>query len=74
MSDIRWDETDDGPDMEIANLEVAKNPLPAGNLQHLPFPECASKCATVEYLGAGECDFVCPFKFDKDGHSLEVKP
>jgi len=37
--------------------------VPAENLTDIPFPDCAKDCAAVEYLGVGECEDVCPFKF-----------
>ncbi len=40
---------------------------PAYNLKGIPFPECASNCAAVEYFGVGECESVCGWKFYKDG-------
>lgn len=33
----------------------------------LPFPDCARDCAAVEHFGVGECEDVCPYKFDDDG-------
>ena len=29
------------------------------------FPDCSSNCAMIDCLGAGECESVCPSKFDK---------
>lgn len=40
---------------------------PAHNLKDTPFPDCGSRCLAVEYLGVGECESVCPWKFNKDG-------
>ena len=31
----------------------------------LPFPECSAKCSTIRHLGAGECESICPSKFQK---------
>ena len=39
--------------------------VPAENLTDIPFPDCAKDCAAVEYLGVGECEDVCPFKFEE---------
>jgi ferredoxin len=36
---------------------------PAYNLKDVPFPECARTCAVLSYLGCGECESVCPWKF-----------
>lgn len=47
--------------------------VPARALKHLPFPECGSTCAAVEYLGVGECESVCPFKFDSNGDPINGK-
>lgn len=41
---------------------------PAQELSDLKFPECASQCLAVEYLGVGECESVCPKKFDEKGN------
>lgn len=30
----------------------------------IPFPECAKKCQVIERLGAGECESICPHKFE----------
>ena len=43
----------------------------AHSLKSVPFPECGTNCATITILGAGECESVCPYKFDKDGESRE---
>ncbi len=32
----------------------------------VPFPECAETCDSVRVLGFGECESVCPRKFDKN--------
>jgi len=39
----------------------------ASELKHLLFPACSRYCSTMEYLGCGECEAVCPQKFDRDG-------
>jgi len=31
------------------------------------FPKCARNCKILLELGAGECESVCPEKFEKDG-------
>lgn len=36
------------------------------DLHEVPWPVCASKCLAIEYLGCGECESVCPFKFVKE--------
>ena len=33
-------------------------------LKQVPFPECATNCEVVKYLGVGECESVCPWKFN----------
>jgi hypothetical protein len=43
--------------------------VPAENLAAVAFPDCASRCLAVEYLGVGECEAVCPGKFVVDGNS-----
>lgn len=42
---------------------------PADYYQGVPFPHCATHCAAVKYLGVGECESVCPLKFEADGTS-----
>ena len=44
----------------------------AGELKNIEFPECSKNCLAVEYLGVGECESVCPFKFDEDGNSIPI--
>lgn len=39
-----------------------EHPINADCLWSIPFPHCATVCATVKILGAGECDSVCPGK------------
>lgn len=46
--------------------------LPAGELSHLPFPECGKRCAAMHYLGVGECESVCPKKFDERGNPVPI--
>lgn len=44
---------------------------PAHNFKALKFPDCATNCALVEYLGVCECESVCWWKFNlKTGESL----
>jgi len=31
------------------------------------FPDCYEKCEIVKVFGCGECESVCPHKFDKNG-------
>ena len=45
---------------------------PAHTFKGVMFPECSKLCALVGYLGVGECESVCPWKFDSKGNSLEV--
>lgn len=34
-------------------------------LVNIKWPDCSVNCEMVELLGVGECDSVCPNKFDK---------
>lgn len=43
------------------------NSYPGSNYVSEPFPECSTSCGVVKVLGAGECESVCPHKFNKDG-------
>jgi hypothetical protein len=46
---------------------------PAHTFKAVKFPECSSQCALVEYLGVGECESACPWKFNlKTGNALET--
>lgn len=40
---------------------------PSATLQHIPYPECSKKCATIAYLGVKECCEICLTKFDEKG-------
>lgn len=31
---------------------------------NMPFPECYENCEVAEHLGVGECEAICPDKFD----------
>ena len=44
---------------------------PAHPTDNLPFPDCSSKCGAVELLGVGECESLCPRKFDKEGNPIK---
>ena len=46
----------------------------ANKLDSIPFPECSKNCGAVEMLGVGECESVCPKKFDKDGSPVQPAP
>jgi hypothetical protein len=35
--------------------------------ENISFPTCSRECSSVELLGVGECENVCPHKFYKDG-------
>jgi len=50
---------------------MSKSRVPAMELKDVSFPACAGRCAAIEYLGASECEAVCPFKFDKEGDPLD---
>jgi len=43
---------------------------PAYTFKDMKFPDCATNCSAVSYLGVGECESVCPWKFNKDGDPL----
>ncbi len=43
---------------------------PADLLKEAPFPECYDECKAAEYLGVGECEAVCPQKFDERGKPI----
>lgn len=39
----------------------------AEDLKDVPWPQCADNCAAIRYLGVGECECVCRFKFSSRG-------
>lgn len=39
----------------------------------MPFPECAKHCGVIEILGVGECESVCPKKFDANGQPIKAE-
>lgn len=39
--------------------------MKAEELINVSFPDCSKNCELVELLGAGECESVCPKKFDQ---------
>ena len=39
-------------------------------MKNTTYPDCYKKCTTVKYLGIGECENVCYWKFDKYGNAL----
>lgn len=43
-----------------------KDKLPSDDLKDIPFPDCASKCLLVEYLGVCECESACSYKFERN--------
>lgn len=36
---------------------------PSKKSWYVPWPKCSDNCHAVDYLGASECDNVCPHKF-----------
>jgi hypothetical protein len=44
--------------------------VPSNTLRDVSFPECARRCGLVEILGVGECESVCPWKFDEHGNPV----
>ncbi len=41
------------------------------SIKNISFPECYDNCELVKYLGVGECESCCPWKFDKNGNSIK---
>ena len=41
--------------------------------RNVPFPDCGRYCAVVRVFGVGECESICPSKFDVNGRPLTVK-
>ena len=41
-------------------------------MKNIPFPDCFVDCEMIQFLGVGECESVCSWKFDKDGQGLAV--
>jgi len=49
---------------DIAKTQSGPDEMqPAYSLKNIEFPRCAVSCAAMEYLGVGECESVCPWKF-----------
>lgn len=46
--------------------------MKASELKKIPFPDCYENCEIGNYLGVGECESVCAFKFKEPDH-LESK-
>jgi len=57
-------------DQPIWRVALDDTKVSADKLKAVPFPECGGKCAAVEYLGVGECEAVCPHKFDGNGDPI----
>lgn len=41
----------------------------ASELSLIQFPDCYNKCKAGQHFGVGECDSICPYKFDDKGES-----
>ena len=41
--------------------------------RNIPFPDCAGQCAALNILGVGECESICPWKFDATGRPLTIE-
>ena len=39
--------------------------------RYITFPECYKGCKIAESLGVGECEGICPWKFDTEGQPLK---
>jgi hypothetical protein len=48
--------------------------ITASSLKLVPFPECAATCSLIKVLGCGECENVCPYKFDAQGKDKAFTP
>ena len=59
---------------EILDTPAPAPKIPAIRLYATPFPDCAKNCAAVETLGCGECESVCPHKFDSKGEPKQPAP
>jgi len=46
--------------------------VPIDEIKSLPFPDCAKNCGMIKELGAGECESVCPQKFNSDGKPKQL--
>ena len=47
------------------------NKVPASDLKLIQFPDCYASCAAVECLGVGECESVCPYKFNLENGEVK---
>lgn len=41
-------------------------------LNNVVYPNCSIDCAIIKHLGVGECESVCPHKFDSNGEPYKV--
>jgi hypothetical protein len=46
--------------------------MKAYNLKNIPFPACAHNCEALKHFGVCECESICPWKFDKNGNSVDL--
>ena len=68
-----WREVDNGSfPVTLEQMMKALPKFPASDLARIPFPQCSRQCLAVEYLGCGECESVCPFKFAPNGEPISV--
>ena len=44
----------------------------AWSLKNIAFPRCSDLCRTIKYLGVGECESICPWKFEKKDIKLFI--
>ncbi len=42
--------------------------------QFVPFPDCSENCEAVKYFGVGECENICPSRFDEAGEPVKCNP
>ena len=56
----------------VSRKSESAGSVPAHLLTWENFPACCSKCMAVEALGVGECESVCPHKFDENGNALDL--
>jgi hypothetical protein len=60
----------DRPPLAAGSSELAGS-VPPHALEETPFPDCAKQCRAVAFFGVSECDFICGFKFGKNGSQIE---
>ncbi len=47
--------------------------MKAYEMENIMFPDCYVNCDAAHFMGVGECEFVCPWKFTDEGEPIGIK-